>query len=253
MTNLEKWESYRLNDLEIDKALKRMNKKEIEDAFSGDLSFGTGGMRGVMGIGTNRMNIYTIRKANYGLGLYLLKTYKSEISKGVVISHDNRLNSRDFAFESAKVLGALGIKCYMFDDLRTTPELSFAVRYLKAISGIMITASHNPPKYNGYKIYDKDGCQYTPLYADEVIKEVDSVTDVFSIPTIDIETLKSMGLFKILDNTVDDKFIEAAKTVEIVKDLEKKIHIVYTPLHGTGAEAAKRVLEELGYKVDFVK
>lgn len=253
MTELERWEKEAQKNKELKKQLSLISKTELEEAFSGNLSFGTGGMRGIMGLGPNRFNIYTMRKANYGYGKYLLKRYKSEVYRGVVISHDNRENSRNFAFESAKVLGALGIKCFMFEDLRSTPELSFSVRYLNAVGGIMITASHNPPKYNGYKIYDEDGCQLTPVYADEVIKEVNSVEDVFSIPTKEIEELKALGLFKMLDNEIDNAFIEKAKSIQLFPDLEKKVKIVYTPLHGCGAEPAERILTECGYDASFVK
>ena len=253
MTNKEKWEAEALKNPELMKGLKAMKKAEEADAFNGDLSFGTGGMRGVMGFGTNRMNIYTLRKANYGLGAYLCKTYKGEISRGVVISHDNRLNSREFAIESAKVLGAFGIKCFMFDDLRSTPELSFSVRYLKAISGIMVTASHNPPKYNGYKVYDEYGCQYTPDIADLLIEEVNKVEDVFSIPYLELDKMKEMGLYKILSSEVDDEFLKAVKSVQLFPEMERKIKVVYTPLHGTGAEITRRVLNETGYNASFVE
>ncbi|MCR5741882.1 MAG: phospho-sugar mutase [Gammaproteobacteria bacterium] len=253
MSELERWLERAKEDKELKKQLDSQSKEEREDAFSGNLAFGTGGMRGIMGAGTNRFNIYTIRKANYGFGKYLLKNFKSEVSRGVVISHDNRLNSRLFAFESAKVLGALGIKCFMFDDLRSTPELSFSVRYLNAIGGIMVTASHNPPKYNGYKIYDELGCQLVPRYADQVIEEVNKVDDIFNIPVQDKDLMIETGMLKILGSEVDDAFNEKAKSVLLFKDLEKKIKVVYTPLHGTGADAAKRILTEEGYEAFFVK
>ena len=253
MTNLEKWQLQGKKDPSILKEIKKLSKDELLDAFRTDLTFGTGGMRGIMGVGTNRMNTYTLRKANYGLGKYLVDRYKEEVSRGVVISHDNRLNSREFAIESAKVLGAFGIKCYMFDSLRTTPELSFSVRYLKAIGGIMVTASHNPSKYNGYKIYDEDGCQYTIDAADKVIAEVNKVEDVFEIPVMDIEMMTSLGLYKILGSDVDDAFAEQAESVQLFRDLEKKIKVVYTPLHGTGADMAKKVLADTGYNASFVQ
>jgi len=253
MTELERWLEESKGNSELQKLFKKMTKEEIDEAFSSNISFGTGGMRGVMGAGTNRMNIFTIRKANYGLGKYLLNNFKGDVSRGVVISHDNRNNSRLFAIESAKVLGALGIKTYMFDDLRTTPELSFSVRYLNAISGIMITASHNPKEYNGYKVYDEYGCQLTDEFANKVIEEVNNVTDVFSIPTVEINKLSEIGLYKILDKSIDDAFLEADKKVLIFKDIEKKIKVVYTPLHGTGAEIAKRALEESGFDATYVQ
>ena len=253
MTNLEKWQLQGKKDPSILKEIKKLSKDELLDAFRTDLTFGTGGMRGVMGVGTNRMNIYTLRKANYGLGKYLVDRYKEEISRGVVISHDNRLNSREFAIESAKVLGAFGIKCYMFDSLRATPVLSFSVRYLNAIGGIMVTASHNPSKYNGYKIYDEDGCQYTIDAADKVIDEVNKVEDIFKIPVMDLEMMKSLGLYKILGSDVDDAFVSKAESVQLFKDLKKEIKVVYTPLHGTGADMAKRVLTDTGYDASYVQ
>ena len=253
MMNIEPWEKQAEKDKNLKKALRSMNKKELEDAFSCDLTFGTGGMRGVMGYGTNRMNIYTLRKANYGLGKYLLKTYKNDIARGVVISHDNRMNSREFALESAKVLGAFGIKCYIFDSLRTTPELSFSVRYMKAIAGIMITASHNPAKYNGYKIYDEYGCQYTPQYADKVVEEVENTKDIFSIPIADLDTMKSIGLLKVLGEDVDIEFAKNAESVLLFPQVEKKIKLTYSPLHGTGAEMTERVMKDTGFDCEFVK
>lgn len=253
MNNFLSWQKEAQTNKALAKALKSQTKKEREEAFAGDLSFGTGGMRGIIGTGTARMNIYTLRKANFGLGEYLLKTYKDDIARGVVISHDNRQMSREFALESAKVLGAFGIKCYIFDGLRSTPELSFSVRYLKAIAGIMITASHNPANYNGYKVYDSDGCQFTPKYADKIIEEVEAVKDVFSIPLADLDSMKAMGLLKVLDHSVDDEFVKMAETIPLYPEMEKKIKIVYTPLHGTGAEVAERVLKDLGYEAYFVK
>lgn len=253
MTNLEQWEKEAEVDKDLQKGLKSQSKMERKEAFSGDLEFGTGGMRGIMGYGTNRMNIYTIHKANYGLAKYLLKTYKSEVARGVVISHDNRMNSRIFALESARVLGAAGIRVFMFDDLRTTPELSFSVRYLKAIAGIMITASHNPAKYNGYKIYDETGCQYTPKYADLVTKEIEGIKDIFSIPLQDIDVMTSTGLFKILPEEVDKAFEKEALSVQLYPNMKKEIKFVYTPLHGTGAEMAKMIVTDANYEFNPVK
>ena len=250
---LELWEKQAEVDKDLAKGLHQQSKLERREAFQGNLSFGTGGMRGVMGLGTNRMNVYTLRKANYGLAEYLVKNYKSEVARGVVISHDNRTNSREFAIESAKVLGAFNIPCFMFDSLRTTPELSFSVRYLHAIAGIMITASHNPAKYNGYKIYDEYGCQYTPQYADQVTAEVDKIENVFEIPVADVETMKAMGLLKILGSDVDDAFAKEAESVQLFPNDEKRIKLVYTPLHGTGAEMAMRILKDTGYNCEFVK
>ena len=226
----------------------------LEDMFYTSMEFGTGGMRGILGAGTNRLNIFTIRKANDGLARYLLARYgKDQCERGVVIAHDNRLKSRDFALESAKVLGCYGIKSYVFEDLRPTPELSFAVRYLHALAGIVITASHNPPNYNGYKIYDEYGCQYTPQYADQIIKKVEEVTDVFSVKTEAIETLEAKGLLSYIGKEIDDAYIDMVLSIRIHPDVEKKIGIVFSPLHGTSAPIAPRVMRAAGYAFDVVE
>lgn len=226
----------------------------LEDMFYTSMEFGTGGMRGILGAGTNRLNIFTIRKANDGLARYLLARYgKDQSERGVVIAHDNRLKSRDFALESAKVLGCYGIKSYVFEDLRPTPELSFAVRYLHALAGIVITASHNPPNYNGYKIYDEYGCQYTPQYADQIIKKVEEVTDVFSVKTEAIETLEAKGLLSYIGKEIDDAYIDMVLSIRIHPDVEKKIGIVFSPLHGTSAPIAPRVMRAAGYAFDVVE
>lgn len=249
----ELWLSEAKNDPELMKGLKSQSKEEMEEAFTGELVFGTGGMRGIMGYGPNRMCVYTLRKANYGLAKFLLKNHGSEVSRGVVISHDCRTNSRAFALECAKVLGAFGIKSYLFDDLRTTPELSFSVKYMNAIAGIMVTASHNPPKYNGYKIYNADGCQYTPYYADQIIEEISKIDNIFKIPTKSEEELKNLGLLKIIGSEVDRAFLDISKTVLLRPDEEKKIKIVYTPLHGCGNPTTFTALKENGFDVTPVE
>ena len=249
----ELWLNEAKNDPELMKGLKAQSKEEKEEAFTGELVFGTGGMRGIMGYGPNRMSVYTLRKANYGLAKFLLKNYKSEASRGVVISHDGRLNSRNFAFECAKVLGAFGIKSFLFDSLRTTPELSFSVRYLNAIAGIMVTASHNPPKYNGYKIYNEDGCQYTPFYADQIIDEIKKIDNIFNIPTRTQEELENLGLIKILSHDVDRAFLDISKTVLLRPNDEKVVKLVYTPLHGCGNPTVRDSLVENGFDVTCVE
>lgn len=254
MSNYDLWLEYaKENDPEMYKGLKNQSEKEREEAFHGNMEFGTGGMRGIMGYGTNRYNTYTIRRANFGLGKYLLKTWKDQVSRGVVISHDGRHHSRDYAFESARVLGALGIKCFMFDGIRTTPELSFSVRQLGCIAGIMITASHNPAAYNGYKVYNEKGCQYIPEFADQIVEEVNKVENIFDVPVQDKDFMLKSGMLRILPKDLDDKFIEAAKSVQLYPGMEKVIKIVYTPLHGCGAVPAKRLLAELGYDASFVE
>lgn len=243
-----------INQPDLDKALKAdlvgKTDKELEEMFYTSLAFGTGGMRGILSAGTNRLNIYTIRKANDGLARYLLKT-KGETAKtqGVVIAHDNRHMSKQFALESAKVLGAYGIKTYLFNDLRPTPELSFATRYLKAAAGIVVTASHNPSNYNGYKIYDEYGCQFTPIYADEIVKYVNEVTDLFSVKTVDEMTLLEQGLLVYIGEEIDNLYLEQLKTIQINHDVDKKIKIVFTPLHGASAEIGLSLLTSLGYQV----
>jgi len=237
-------------DVELKAELMGRNESELEDMFYTSLSFGTGGMRGILGAGTNRLNIYTIRKANDGLARYLVEVYGGEAKRrGVVIAHDNRRMSKAFALESAKVLGYYGIKSFLFEDLRPTPELSFATRNLNAVSGIVVTASHNPPNYNGYKIYDEFGCQYTPRYADVIVKKVDEVTDLFGIKVLSESVLKSRNLLSIIGSSIDDLYLEKVKTVQLHPEIEKPIKIVFTPLHGTSAELGTRLLKECGYDV----
>lgn len=245
----KKWLEFKGLDTELQEELKEMNSDEIEDAFYKTLEFGTGGMRGVIGAGLNRMNKYTIRKANYGFGKYLFNKYGKDVLRGVVIAHDNRNKSVEFAKESASVLASFGIKTYLFDKLRPTPELSFAVRELNAIGGIVVTASHNPPKYNGYKIYDEEGCQLVPKYADQVIELVESVDDVFKIDYIEYSELLKSGMSVIIGKEMDELYLEQVNTVQLRKDVEKKIKIVFTPLHGTSATVGYEALNRNGYDV----
>ncbi len=199
------------------------------------------------------MNKYTIRKANYGFGMYLSNKYKGELERGVVIAYDNRHKSVEFAKESASVLASFGIKTYLFESLRPTPELSFAVRYLGAIGGIVVTASHNPPKYNGYKIYDEDGCQLVPRYADKVIEHVNSVEDVFAIDYVDYEEALESGLVEIIGEVIDKKYLDMVDSVQLNQDIDKNLKIVFTPLHGTSAKIGLVALERNGYDVIPVK
>ncbi|MCF7926284.1 MAG: phospho-sugar mutase [Candidatus Izimaplasma sp.] len=241
-----RWKSNESLADDIKKELLEMTESEIEDAFYKTLSFGTGGMRGILGAGTNRMNIYTIRKANYGFGRYLKEQYDA-LDRGVVIAHDNRHKSREFAKESARVLTTFGIKCYLFDGLRPTPELSYAVRKLNAIGGIVVTASHNPSNYNGYKIYDEDGCQLVPKYADEVIKYVESVEDLFSIEVTDFDESLEQGMIEIIPEELDDDYLDQVAKVQLHQTLNKSIKVVFTPLHGASRDLGLRVLEENGF------
>lgn len=225
------------------------DEKEIEDRFYTDLEFGTAGLRGVIAAGSNRINIYTVRRATFGLANYILKNANSEKDRGVVIAHDNRHMSREFCIETANTLAACGIKAYIFDSLRTTPELSFAVRNLNAIAGVVITASHNPPEYNGYKVYWEDGAQVMPHIASAITDEINSIVDYSTIPTL---TDENKDLVIKLDEKEDTDFIEAVKTQVIRKDLidkfGKDFKIVYTPLCGTGNVPIRRALKEIGFE-----
>ena len=226
------------------------NEKEIEDRFYKDLEFGTAGLRGVIAAGTNRINIYTVRRATFGLANYIIKnTTEEEKNRGVVIAHDNRHMSREFCIEAANTLAACGIKAYIFDSLRTTPELSFAVRNLNTIAGIVITASHNPPEYNGYKVYWEDGAQVMPHIASAITEEINSIHDYSIIPTIKEE---DKNLVVTLDEKADTEFIEAVKKQVIRKELIEKVgkefKIVFTPLCGTGNKPIRRALSEVGFE-----
>ena len=250
----KKWINYDDLDTNLREDLLEKNEDELEEMFYQSLSFGTGGMRGILGPGINRLNIYTLRRANAGLSKYLLKNFKEkDLKRGVVIAHDNRHLSKEFAKESAKVLGAKGIKSYLFTDLRPTPELSFAVRELNAIAGIIITASHNPPNYNGYKIYDQYGCQFTPKYANKIVEYVNEVKDLFAIKTMSIDELENSNLIEYINTKIDDLYIEKLKSIQINKKINKPLKIVFSPLHGTSAKIGLRILEETGYKIYPVK
>ena len=223
---------------------------EIQERFYKDLEFGTGGLRGILGAGTNRMNVYTVRKASQGLANYIIK--QGTQAKGVAIAHDSRRMSTEFANEAALCLAANGIKAYIFPSLRPTPELSFALRELGATAGIVVTASHNPPEYNGYKVYWEDGAQITPPRDEEIINEVNSITDYSACRTMDKESASVAGLYNVIGYDMDDKYIARLKKLvinpEICAEMGKEMKIVYTPLHGTGNIPARRVLNEIGFK-----
>ncbi|MCV2270211.1 phospho-sugar mutase [Clostridioides difficile] len=229
------------------------DEKEIQDRFYKNLEFGTGGLRGIIGAGTNRINIYTVRRATLGVLNYIMKTHGEEgKQKGIVIAHDSRYMSREFCIEVAKTLSAYGVKAYIFEELKPTPELSFAVRYLKCAMGIVITASHNPKEYNGYKVYDSDGGQICIDMANNIIAEVNKIDDYSIIKSIDFEEALSKNLITILDNEVDDEFIKAVKKQvlrqNIIDEYGKKLKIIYTPIHGTGNKSVRRVLSECGFE-----
>ena len=230
------------------------NEKEIEDRFYKDLEFGTAGLRGVIGIGTNRMNTYTVTKATQGLANYIIK--KGGQERGVAIAYDSRRMSQEFSKEAALCLNANGIKTYRFDTLRPTPELSFAVRKLGCIAGIVVTASHNPPEYNGYKVYWEDGAQIVEPTDKEIIAEVNAVTDLSTIKTMEEEKAKSEGLYHTIGEEIDKRYIEELKKLVVnqkaIDETQKDIKIVYTPLHGTGNIPVQTILKELGFENVYV-
>lgn len=225
------------------------DENEIKDRFYKELSFGTGGLRGVIGAGTNRMNVYTVGKATQGLADFI----NSQVNGGsVAIAFDSRIKSEEFASDCACILAANGIKAYLFESLRPTPELSFAVRYLKATAGIVITASHNPPQYNGYKVYWSDGGQIVPPYDGLIISEVNKISDYSSVKRLERAEAEKRGLLQVIGEEIDDAYIAELKKLilnpEVIRKVSKGIKIVYTPLNGTGNVPVRRVLGELGFK-----
>ena len=230
------------------------DENEIKERFYADLEFGTAGLRGVIGAGTNRMNVYVVRKTTQGLANYIIK--QNAADKGVAIAFDSRRMSTEFANEAALCLAANGIKAYIFDALRPTPELSFAVRYLGCTAGINITASHNPPEYNGYKVYWADGAQITPPHDSGIMAEVKAVTDYNEVKTMDRDQAIAAGLYQVIGSDVDDVYIaqlkKQVKNPELIKEYADQIKIVYTPLHGTGNIPARRILKELGFENVYV-
>lgn len=230
--------------------------KEIQERFYKELDFGTGGLRGIMGAGTNRMNKYTVGKATQGLANYIKKQGEEAVKKGVALAYDSRNMSKEFAETAGLVMAGNGIKAYIYDALRPTPMLSFAVRYLGCTAGIVITASHNPPEYNGYKVYWEDGGQVPYPRDEEIITEVNAVENYADIKFMDKEEAKKAGLFNIMDKSVDDEFIKNVKAQSINPDIIKSVaddfKIVYTPIHGSGNIPVRRALSEIGFKNVFV-
>ncbi|OQR54331.1 phospho-sugar mutase [Bacillus sp. CDB3] len=248
-----RWLSYAELDAELKEQLENMkqDEKKIEDSFYKNLEFGTGGMRGELGAGTNRLNVYTVRKATQGLAKFIEKLGEEAKKRGVVVAYDSRHKSPEFAMEVAATLGAHGITTYVFESLRPTPVLSFAVRHLHTVSGIVLTASHNPPEYNGYKVYGDDGGQLPPKEADELISYVNAVEDELTVEVADVEQLKADGLLHIIGQEVDDAYAAELNNViinkEMVKEVGKDLKIVFTPLHGTSNISVRRGLEEVGF------
>lgn len=261
MENYKQWctDPYFDADTKAELEAIKNNTDEIEDRFYRQLEFGTGGLRGVIGAGTNRMNIYTVRQATQGLANYILSQNGQE--KGVAIAYDSRRMSPEFAEEAALCLNANGIKAYVFESLRPTPELSFAVRELGCISGIVLTASHNPREYNGYKVYWEDGAQITPPHDKNILAEVSGVISSGAAPGEQVKTMAKeeavkAGLYRTIGTAIDDRYMEELKKQsihpEIIKEMAKDIRIVYTPLHGTGNIPVRRVLKELGFEHVYV-
>lgn len=253
----QEWINSPIIDEETKNKLKKIsnNEKEIEDSFYKELEFGTAGLRGILGVGTNRMNKYTVGKATQGLANFIIKEKGQE--RGVAIAYDSRNYSKEFSQIAALILNANGIKTYVFESLRPVPELSFAVRYLKCISGIMITASHNPAKYNGYKVYGEDGAQVTSPKDKQIMDEVNNIKDYAQIKTIEKEEAIKKGLFNQIGEKIDEAYMNEIKKQSLNPEIIKKqenLSIVYTPLHGTGNIPVQKILNEIGFKnINIVK
>lgn len=245
--NFERWlNSPRLSDEEKQELLK-MSNQEKDDAFFQNIEFGTAGMRGILGLGTNRMNVYTVKKATIAFALYLLEKFPNAKEAGVVISHDNRHMSREFTLLSSKILNEMGLETYIFDSLRPTPELSFAVRELHTVGGIMITASHNPKEYNGYKVYDENGAQLVPEKIKRLLEIIDEIPDELSI---NVKVDEHPGHETVLSHVIDDEYVKLVESIQIHPELSKDdFKVVFTPNHGTSYLNGMRVFKELGYQV----
>ena len=247
LENFNRWLNSEKVSKEDIEALLKMDDETKDEAFFKNIEFGTGGLRGILGPGTNRMNYFTVKKVTVALGLYLKQFHQHAREKGVAISHDNRHFSREFALECSDILNEMGIKTYLFDSLRPTPELSYAVRYKKCDAGIMITASHNPKNYNGYKVYDETGCQMVPQKIEPLIKIINSLPNELEV---EVPHDKVRGDQVILEKEVDDTYVALCESIQENKDLDKKgFKIVYTPNHGTSYVNAMRVFKDCGYEV----
>ncbi|MFC4558144.1 phospho-sugar mutase [Virgibacillus kekensis] len=252
-TAYEKWRTYENLDTLLKNELQSMenNDEALEDAFYTELTFGTGGMRGVLGPGINRMNVYTVRKAVNGLANYLRENAVNVNDRGVVVSYDSRYMSQEFALETAKVLGAYGIKTYIFDKLHPTPLLSFAVRYLGTVAGVMITASHNPPEYNGFKVYNEDGGQITPAEANEIIEHIQQTENELTVPFMEKQELEKKELLTWVGSEVDNAYLDHLEEISHLEENERKapkdLQIVFTPLHGTAYDLVLKGLEQLNF------
>ncbi|WP_307893737.1 phospho-sugar mutase [Bacillus swezeyi] len=251
-TSYERWKKNENLDPELRSLLleREGNEKELEDCFYKKLEFGTAGMRGEIGPGPNRMNVYTVRKASAGLASYIAANGEEAKKRGAVIAYDSRHKSPEFAMEAAKTLAANGVQTYLFDELRPTPELSFAVRELNAYAGIVITASHNPPEYNGYKVYGDDGAQLPPEAADRLIGHVNAIENELDIPAGDEDALKEKGLIKVIGEDIDQAYLDKLTSISVNPDLSQKteVKVIFTPLHGTANKSVRRGLKALGYE-----
>lgn len=247
LKKIQLWKN-NVNQQELE-MINQMNDTELADAFTEDIAFGTAGLRGIIGIGTNRMNVYVVCKTTLGFMNYMKKRNVNACQMGVVIAYDCRRNSDVFSKAAARVLASGGMNVYLFSSLRPTPELSFAVRHLKCAGGIMITASHNPPQYNGYKVYDESGCQLIPELADAVTTEVNSINNMFDIHTKTFDEYVAEGLIKVIDEEVDVPYLTQVKTIPINYVKKNNLKIVYTPLHGTGSVFMAKLLKDEGYNV----
>ena len=253
LSNYEKWltsDVLQYNDKKELESIKN-NTKELEDRFYRDLEFGTAGMRGVLGIGTNRINVYNVRHATAGVAAYVNKEGKQAAERGVLIGYDTRIMSREFAEETAKVLSKAGIKVYLFDTVHSVPEVSFGIRELGCAAGVMITASHNPKEYNGYKVYGPDGGQLPPEAVQIVIDEM-ARTDIFSIEYDDLDTAIAKGDITVVGPELNEKFLEVVKTQQLnpkaVAEVADTFKLIYTPFHGTGSRPVKEILKRIGFK-----
>ncbi|MGY3825117.1 phospho-sugar mutase [Bacillus paralicheniformis] len=251
-TSYERWKNKENLDSELKSLLLEAegNEKELEDCFYKKLEFGTAGMRGEIGPGPNRMNVYTVRKASAGLAAYIGANGKEAKKRGVVIAYDSRHKSPEFAMEAAKTLAENGVQTYVFDELRPTPELSFAVRELNAFAGIVITASHNPPEYNGYKVYGEDGAQLPPADADKLIGYVNAIENELEIEAGDEAALTEKGLIQIIGEEIDQAYLDKLTSISVNPDLAKEteVKVIFTPLHGTANKSVRRGLKALGYE-----
>ncbi|MGM0838455.1 MAG: phospho-sugar mutase [Bacillota bacterium] len=249
--SFNRWNEFIYLESEINEGLKGLTEQQKEDLFYKNLEFGTGGMRGEIGPGTNRMNIYTVRKASEGLARFIESCGETAMSRGVAIAYDSRHKSPEFALETAKTLGAHGIKSYLFEELRPTPELSYAVRHLNAFAGVVITASHNPAEYNGYKVYNEEGGQLPPQQADDLVLKVNEVENELEIAVLEKEELLAKGLLTFVGEELDAAYNEKLKTIlvnpDLVAEKGKELNIVFTPIHGTANKPVKRILESTGF------